>query len=391
MHILAAPDKFKESMSAATAAAAIAAGVRDADPASDCIEIPLSDGGDGFVATLAGPMQAELIEISCSDALGRPRKGSFALAGHTAVIEMAQAAGLAAIPVGERDIMNSSTRGVGQLISAALDRGATDLVVGLGGSATTDGGAGMLTALGVRLLDAAGGVLDGTPRSLADLDYIDTSGIDPRLRTVSVTIASDVRNPMLGATGAAAVFGPQKGASPAQVAELDETLAHFVTVADAKAAAAAPGAGAAGGLGFGLLAFLGAKFRPGIDVVLDLTGFDEFAAAADWVFTGEGAMDGQTLQGKAPLGVAERARAAGAGVIGFAGHFGAGTEALLDAGFTALVPIVSEVCDLQTALAAGPDNLRRAAAMTTRLLVAGAHSASTAPAEGSHQPPRRAI
>lgn len=374
MRILAAPDSFKESMSAATAAAAIAAGVKAADPSAEVVQIPLSDGGEGFVETLAKPMGAEVVAVECPDALGRLRTGVFALAGTTAVIEMAQAAGLTHIPPGQRDIMRSSTRGVGTLITAALDRGATELVIGLGGSATTDGGAGMLTAVGVRLLDAAGAPLDGTPRSLADLDWIDTSGLDARLQTTRVTIASDVRNPLLGETGAAAVFGPQKGATPDQVAELDAILAHFATVADASSTAAAPGAGAAGGLGFGLLAFLNAEFRPGIDVVLDLTGFDEHAAASDWVFTGEGAMDGQTLHGKAPLGVARRARAAGTRVVGFAGHFGAGADALLDAGFDALVPIVSEICDLPTALAAGPDNLRRAAATTTRLLLAGAHA-----------------
>lgn len=370
MRILAAPDSFKESMSAATAAAAIAAGVRDADPTVECIELPLSDGGDGFVETLAGPMGAEVVEVPCADALGRRRTGRFALAGTTAVIEMAQAAGLAAIAPTERNIMASSTRGVGQLIAAALDRGATELVIGLGGSATTDGGAGMLTALGFRLLDPAGGELPGTPESLGDLDYIDRSGLDPRLRTTTITIASDVRNPLLGPTGAAAVFGPQKGATPGMVARLDDVLGHFVTVAGAEQAAAAPGAGAAGGLGFGLLAVLGARFRPGIDVVLALTGFDEQAAAADWVFTGEGAMDGQTLHGKAPLGVATRALAAGAGVIGFAGQFGDGADELLTAGFTALVPIVAGVCDLETALAEGSKNLRRAAATTTRLLLA---------------------
>jgi glycerate kinase len=370
VRIVAAPDSFKESMSAGRAAAAIAAGIHDVDPRIECIQLPLSDGGEGFVATIAGPLGATIRTASARDALGRPHEARFACAGRLAVLEVAEAVGLGQIPVAERDVMASATWGVGDLISAALDAGANELVIGLGGSATSDGGAGMLVALGLRLSDAQGEALSGTPASLAVLESVDATGLDPRLRDVRITIASDVRNPLLGPTGAAAVFGPQKGADPARVALIDEAVRRFAEISGKDDAADAPGAGAAGGLGFALLAFAGARFRPGIDVCLELCGFDDAAREADWVFTGEGSMDGQTLQGKAPWGVAQRARSLGTGVLGFTGTLGAGWERLLDAGFTAILPISRGPADLATALARGESDLRRSAATAVLLLCA---------------------
>ncbi len=355
-------------MTAARAAAAMAAGIHDVDPGIDCIEMPLSDGGEGFVATVAGPLGAEVRTVPVRDALGRPHDAQFALSGRVAVLEIAEAVGLGQIAPADRDIMASATWGVGELIAAALDAGADDLVIGLGGSATSDGGAGMLVALGVRLLDAAGEPLSGTPASLASVESVDVTGLDRRLREARITIASDVRNPLLGPTGAAAVFGPQKGADPARVATIDEAVRRFADIAGRIDAADAPGAGAAGGLGFAMLAFLGGRFRPGIDVSLDLCGFDAAVRTADWVFTGEGGMDGQTLQGKAPWGVAQRARGLGARVVGFAGSLGQGWERLLDAGFTAILPISSGPAELQTALSRGEADLRRAAAAAVLLL-----------------------
>lgn len=370
MRIVAAPDSFKESISAGRAAAAIAAGVHDVDPDIDCVELPLSDGGEGFVATIAGPLGARIMAASVRDPLGRPHEAHFALAGRLAVLEIAEAVGLGQIPVAERDIMASATWGVGDLIGAALDADATELVIGLGGSATSDGGAGMLVALGLRLTDSRGEGLSGTPASLQRLATVDATGLDRRLRDVRITIASDVRNPLLGPTGAAAVFGPQKGADPERVAAIDEAVRRFVEVSRKDDVADAPGAGAAGGLGFALLAFVGARFRPGIDVCLELCGFDDAVRSADWVFTGEGSMDGQTLQGKAPWGVAQRARSLGAGVLGFTGRLGPGWERLLDAGFTAILPIASGPTDLTTALAHGESDLRRSAATAVLLLCA---------------------
>lgn len=368
MRIVAAPDSFKESMSAAAAAAAIAAGVRDADPSIECVQIALSDGGEGFVATIAEPLGAELVTAIVRDPLGVPREATYATIGDLAVLEIAQAVGLGQLAPDRRDILSSATWGVGELILDALDRGATRLVIGLGGSATSDGGAGMLQALGVQLLDAEGTPVSGTPTSLPAVATVDTSGLDPRLRDVQVTIASDVRNPLLGVHGAAAVFGPQKGATPAQVQQIDDAVAHFVACAHKTDAAQSPGAGAAGGLGFALLAFLGGTFRPGIDVSLELTGFDDAVRSADWVFTGEGSMDGQTLQGKAPWGVAQRANALGARVLGFAGRLGKGWERLLDAGFVTILPISNGATDLATALADGPANLQRTVESAVRLL-----------------------
>lgn len=355
-------------MSAPEAAAAMRGGIHDADPAIECVEVPLSDGGEGFVTTVANPMGAELVGVDVRDALGRPHRATYARKGDLAIVEVAEAVGLAAIPPRERDVMASASWGVGDMIRAALDGGARQIVVGLGGSATSDGGVGMLVTLGLALFDALDQPLTGTPQSLASLSRVDAGGLDPRLRQVQVTIASDVRNPLLGSEGAAATFGPQKGASAEQVPLIDAAVARFCELAGKQDLVAAPGAGAAGGLGFALLGFANAGFRPGIDVAMELAGFDETVRGADWVFTGEGGMDGQTLMGKAPWGVAQRARELGSRVVGFAGRLGTGWERLLDAGFVTVLPISNGANDLETCLANGPADLRRTAASVTRLL-----------------------
>lgn len=362
MRIVCAPDSFKHSLSSAEAAAAMARGVRAARPGADAVEVPLSDGGEGFTAAIADALGVTVLEVPVRDALGRPASGRLALAGDLAAFEVATAVGLEAIADADRDIMASDTRGVGQVIAAALDAGATRLVVGLGGSATNDAGAGMLAQLGVRFLDDAGREVATTPRGLADLASVDASGLDPRLTGVRVRVACDVDNPLLGPRGASAVFGPQKGATVEQVPELDAILARVARASGHEGVAGAPGAGAAGGLGFALLAFLGAELVPGIDLVADTIGLAGRVSDADLVLTGEGSVDAQTLSGKAPAGVAALARAHGVPVVLFAGHVGPDADALLQRGVEAIVCITPEGQPLPEALAGAAWNLEQAVA-----------------------------
>ncbi|MCB0912672.1 MAG: glycerate kinase [Propionibacteriaceae bacterium] len=370
MKVVLAPDSFKESMSAAEAAAAMARGVRAVVPDADCVEVPMADGGEGTTEALVAALGGGWRTVASTDALGRPIEARYGISDGLAVIEVAAAVGIGLVAPADRDVMMSGSRGVADLVRDALDAGVTRLVVGLGGSATTDGGAGLLAGLGVRWLDADGHELAPTPAGLAALDRVDASGLDPRLATTSVDLACDVTNPLLGAEGAAAVFGPQKGATPDQVPVLDATLAR---VADALVAAGLPdvrdlpGSGAAGGLGAAFLA-LGARMRRGVEVVAEAAHLDEAVAGAGLVLTGEGSLDRQTLSGKTPAGVAEVAARAGVPVIAFAGRLGDGADELVGRGFAAVVPITTGPCDLATALAEGPANLERAVATALRLV-----------------------
>lgn len=369
MKVVVAPDSFKESMSAADAAAAMVRGVRAVLPDAECVEVPMADGGEGTTAALVAALDGQWRMVASTDALGRPIEAAYGLSGGLAVVEVAAAVGIGLVAPAERDVARSSSLGVADLIRDALDAGATQLVVGLGGSATTDGGAGLLAGLGVRWLDADGNALSPTPAGLAALDHADVSGLDPRLAAVAIELACDVTNPLLGTEGAAAVFGPQKGATPGQVPVLDATLAR---IADALVAAGfpdvrdLPGSGAAGGLGAAFLA-LGARMRRGVEVVAEAAHLEEAVAGADLVLTGEGSLDRQTLSGKTPAGVADVAARHGVPVIAFAGRLGEGSEELVGHGFAAVVPITTGPCDLATALAQGPVNLERAVATALRL------------------------
>ena len=270
MKIVLAPDSFKESMSAAQAIAAMREGVQSALPDAVCVGVPMADGGEGTVDAVVDALGGEHVTVEVADALGRPAPAcyGFVASRGLAVIEMAAASGLELIPPHERDVLRASTFGVGALIADALDRGAGEFIIGLGGSATNDGGAGMLAALGATLTDAAGAALAPGGAALADLHRIDLDGLDPRLATARIQLACDVTAPLLGPGGASAIFGPQKGATPADVAVLESALATFARVAQASQAET-PGAGAAGGLGFALLEFLGATARPGVEVVAE--------------------------------------------------------------------------------------------------------------------------
>ncbi|RBY76866.1 glycerate kinase [Geodermatophilus sp. TF02-6] len=337
--MVVAPDKFKGSLSASEVAAHVAAGLTAAAPGLTVAAIPVADGGEGTLeaAEAAGFRR---VPAEVAGPTGEPLASALAVRGTTAVVEMAAASGLAALPAGRPAPLAATSLGTGQLIRTALDLGCTEVVVGVGGSACTDGGAGVLVGLGARLLDREGRELPPGGGALVDLARVDLAGLDPRLTSVRVVLASDVDNPLLGPRGAAAVYAPQKGASPADVELLEIGLRRWVdtlgqVLREAAAAAQAPGAGAAGGVGYACLAVLGAVRRPGIDVVLDLTDFSAELAVAGLVVTGEGSLDAQTLHGKAPAGVAARARAAGVPVVAVAGRCLLDAGGLRDAGIAA--------------------------------------------------------
>ncbi|MFI9748905.1 glycerate kinase [Streptomyces collinus] len=357
--MLVAADKFKGSLTAVEVAERVTAGLRRVLPDLEVEALPVADGGDGTVAAaVAAGFQRR--EVRVVGPLGDEVTAAFALREGTAVVEMAEASGLQRLPAGVFAPLTASTYGSGELLRAALDAGARTIVFGVGGSATTDGGAGMLSALGARFLDAAGEPVPPGGGGLAALATADLSGLDPRLAEVELVLASDVDNPLTGPKGAPAVYGPQKGASPEDVAALDSALAHFAKVlqgpAGAKAAeyAASPGAGAAGGIGYGAL-LLGARFRPGIEVMLDVLGFAPALDRADLVITGEGSLDEQTLHGKAPAGVAAAARAADKDVVAVCGRLALPPQTLGHAGFRRAYPLTDAEPDVAKCIAeAGP-------------------------------------
>ncbi|HEY5878022.1 MAG TPA: glycerate kinase [Nakamurella sp.] len=339
MKILIAPDKFKGSMRASDVAARVAAGISAVCPDAEVITVPVADGGDGTLdaAVAAG---FTLVPVTVAGPTGEPVQTGYAAKDGTAVVELADACGLVRLPGGALAPLTASSTGFGQVIAAALNNGCRRLVLGIGGSASTDGGAGMLAALGARILDSAG---DDVPAGgLEHVATVELSGLHPALRDAEVVLASDVDNPLLGDHGAAAVYGPQKGATPDDVARLDGALrvwsgavARALDVPEGESghpAAAVAGAGAAGGVGFGAIAVLNATARPGIDLMLELTGLRDDLPGADLVVTGEGSLDEQTLHGKAPAGVAATARAAGVPVVTVSGRNLLSREQLADAG-----------------------------------------------------------
>ncbi|WP_318212726.1 glycerate kinase [Streptomyces sp. SJL17-1] len=358
-HVLVAADKFKGSLTAVQVAERVTAGLRRVIPDLTVETLPVADGGDGTVAA-AVAAGFERREVRVTGPLGEPVTAAFALRDTTAVVEMAEASGLQLLPAGVFAPLTATTYGSGELLRAALDAGATTVVFGVGGSATTDGGAGMLAALGARFLDASGAPVGPGGAALADLATADLTGLDPRFASVDLILASDVDNPLTGPKGAPAVYGPQKGATPDDVRTLDAALAHFATVLEkaigpkAAEAALAPGAGGAGGIGYGAL-ILGASFRPGIELMLEVLGFAPALERATLVITGEGSLDEQTLHGKAPAGVAAAARAAGKEVVAVCGRLALPPEALGTAGIRRAYPLAALEPDPATSMAnAGP-------------------------------------
>lgn len=362
VRVLVAPDKFKGSLTAVEAAEAIRSGVLAARPHAQVVLLPVADGGEGTVdAVVAAGFERRVVQVW--GPTGEPIPASFALRGATAVVEMAEASGLRRLPGGTTAALTASSAGTGQLIAAALDAGARELVLGIGGSATTDAGAGMVQALGVRLLDELGRELPPGGAALLRLDRVDAEGLEPRLADASVTVACDVDNPLVGPRGAAAVYGPQKGADPQDVALLDAALTRFADVVHRDLGmdvAQLPGAGAAGGLGAAAVAFLGGQLTPGIDLLLGIVGFDQLVRGADLVVTGEGSLDEQSLHGKAPVGVAAAARRAGVPVIALAGRVLVDATALQAAGIDGAYALMELTDDVETAQ-------RDAAALLERL------------------------
>lgn len=366
MKLVIAPDSFKESLSARAVAEAIAAGWARVYPDAELLLCPMADGGEGTVDALLSATGGKLQQTRVSGPLGDPVEAHWGLLPDAqAIIEMAEASGLHRVEPGRRDVLAASSHGTGELIRAALDAGVRRIVLGLGGSATNDGGAGLLAALGVRFLDREGQELPLGGAALARLSQIDLTGLDTRLAQVEVMVAADVDNPLCGPRGASAVFGPQKGASPEQVVQLDEALGHY---ADVMAATLGedlrdfPGVGAAGGLGFAARAVLRAGFRPGVELVAELSGLVEAMQGADLVITGEGRLDGQSLHGKTPVGVARLARTAGVPVIALAGSLGEGYQRLYAEGIGAAFSLAPGPLSLEQAMAeAGPELSARAA------------------------------
>jgi glycerate kinase len=388
MKIVAAPQALKGSLAASEVGNAIAAGIHAVAPDADVVILPVADGGEGTVAALVAATGGRTVTARVTGPLGEAVDAAFGLLGTTAftgsaamregdqgaVIEMAAASGLPLVPLERRDPRVTATRGTGELIRAALDAGARRILVGIGGSATNDGGAGMAQALGARLLDAGGRELPPGGAALAHLASIDATGLDPRLADCEVIVASDVTNPLCGPQGASAVYGPQKGATPAMVSELDAALAHYAAIlrrdlgADV---AEVPGAGAAGGLGAGLLAFLHARLRPGAALVLEAVGFERALAGAALVFTAEGRLDDQTAYGKAVGAVAAAAQRHGVPAIVLAGGLGAGYEALYARGVSAVVPLPDGPLTLAESMARASELVAAAAERTLRLIRLG--------------------
>lgn len=331
--VVIAPDKYKGSLTAPEVAAALAAGIRRARPDAEICQVPVADGGDGTVDAFVAAGW-ERIEVDAPGPTGAADTAAYAIHGTTAVIELAAAVGLTKLPGGQPDPLGAHTYGLGVVIAHALDRGATDIVLGLGGSASTDGGAGMLQALGARILDADGAELSTGGATLARATQLDRTGLHPRIATVSFTLACDVDNPLLGPTGAVAIYAPQKGATPLDLPILEAALTNWAAVVAPEFAEVA-GAGAAGGTGFGALTVLGAQVRSGIEVVLELLDFPTLLDGATLVVTGEGALDIQSLHGKAPIGVCEAARKAAVPVVAAVGRTQLTPDEIRAAGFTA--------------------------------------------------------
>ncbi len=378
MRIIIAPDSFKESLSAPEVCEAIAAGIHDAMPDAEVVSLPLADGGEGTVKAMVQATGGSLMTTRVSGPLGEPVDAQWALLGEspdtrrTAVIEMAAASGLPLVPPERRNPLLTSTYGTGQLVCAALDAGARRIILGIGGSATNDGGAGCAQALGIRFLDSAGGPLPAglSGGRLDGIQSIDTSGRDRRLSDTEVLVACDVDNPLCGPRGASAIYGPQKGATPQMVLQLDGNLKHLSEVIRrdvGKDVGGLPGAGAAGGLGAGLVAFADAALRRGIEIVIEAVGLKRRMVGIDLVITGEGRLDAQSMMGKVIHGVGRLAREADIPVIAICGSIGPGAERSLDV-LTAYFSIVDRPMTLAEAMSGAGPLLRQSAANLARTL-----------------------
>lgn len=360
--VVIAPDSFKESLSALDVAAAIERGFRQIYPDVEYVKLPMADGGEGTVDSMVAATEGEIVQLSVRGPLGMPVEAFYGLLGdgETAVIEMAAASGLHLAPSDQRDPLIATSYGTGELILAVLDRGVSAIILGIGGSATNDGGAGMMQALGARLLDGQQRPLPPGGAALASLAELDLSGVDARLQQVKVTVACDVDNPLCGKNGASAIFGPQKGATPAMVEQLDNALRHYGTLLEqttGRKVLNAPGAGAAGGMGAALLGMLDAQLRPGIEIVIETLRLEEAILGADLVITGEGRLDSQSVHGKTPIGVARVAKRHRLPVIGIAGSLAADYQVVHQHGIDAAFSVIDRIVTLEEALGSAAHNL----------------------------------
>lgn len=368
-----APDSFKESMTAKEVCNAMEKGIKKADPAAEVIKVPMADGGEGTVDSLVDATHGQRVIVEVTGPLGNKISAYYGILGNgtTAVIEMAKASGLEIVEKKKRNPMITTTFGTGELIRDALDHNVKEIIIGLGGSSTNDGGSGMAQALGAKLLDQNNHQIPFGGGNLDKLDKIDISNLDSRLRDVKIILAIDVTNPLIGKEGASRVFGPQKSATPEMVEKLENNLQHYAKIVKRdlnKDVASVSGAGAAGGLGAGLMAFTTCEMRRGVDLAIEVTKLEEKIRDADYVFTGEGGTDFQTKFGKTPYGVAKLGKKYHKPVISLAGYLGEGIDSLYSEGFTAIFGIIPGACDLSTALKNGPSNVARTTENIVRLL-----------------------
>ncbi|MGA0275397.1 MAG: glycerate kinase [Dehalococcoidia bacterium] len=364
--IVLAPQGFKESLTGLEIAEAMEVGAKSVWPDADVVKIPVADGGDGTLQALVDSSGGSIRTAQVEDALGRTIEAEWGALGNgtTAVIEVARAVGLTRLSLDERDVLNASTYGVGQLFTEALDAGFTDFIIGVGGSATNDGGAGMIQAMGGSLTDESGSEIARGGAALSNLRHIDVSNLDPRMQTARVTVACDVNNPLCGPRGASAIFGPQKGANFEDVQLLDAALANYAEVIAnylQTDVAEIPGAGASGGLGAGLMGFFDARLRLGADIVLEAVELERHLEDADLVVVGEGQFDRSTVFNKSPVAVAQKAKIHGIPVIGIAGSLGAGFREVHDHGIDAVFSLVNRPMSLKAAM----DDTKRLVAIAT--------------------------
>ncbi|GAM12527.1 glycerate kinase [Mesobacillus selenatarsenatis] len=376
MKIVIAPDSFKESLTALEAATAIENGMKKILPEASFVKVPMADGGEGTVQSLVDATGGKIITKTVTGPLGTPVEAFFGILGDekTAVIEMAAASGLHLVPPGERNPLITTTRGTGELIAAALDYGVEHIIIGIGGSATNDGGAGMARALGIMLLDTNGIEIGEGGGALSSLAAVNIAGIDNRLEQVKIDVACDVDNPLTGMRGASHIFGPQKGATQEMVEVLDNNLHHFADIIRTdlgKDIEHVSGAGAAGGLGGGLMAFLSAELKRGVDIVLEATKLETHLLNADFVITGEGKIDGQTIFGKTPIGVARTAKRQNVPVIAIAGNVASDSEVVHEHGIDAVFSIVPGVIALEDAFENASKYVERIAANIASVIKLG--------------------
>ena len=374
MKIIISPDSFKGSVSAIDVAKSIEDAILSVDSSVKTVTMPVADGGEGTIEAIASCVPTEIHEMTVCGPMGEEATAYYATIdnGQTAIVEMAQASGLPMVPVAHRNPLLATTYGTGQLMKAALDQGCKKMIIGIGGSATNDGGAGALMALGASLKNTAGEEIALGGEALKDLAQIDLSDFDSRLYDIEIIVACDVTNPLTGVTGASHIYGPQKGATPEMVETLDCALENFATVSKGLLGedySVCPGAGAAGGLGFALLAFCKAKFAAGIDIVLDVCGFEKELKDADLVITGEGRIDGQSVCGKVLYGIGMRAKEQGVPVIAIGGGVKEDSDALLDCGITAMFSIANGPMTLDYAMENGKKLIYQVAKNIMRVFV----------------------